>query len=154
MADIRVRIAKDKTDLVKRLVPAPNKAGHAPFRSYAAAIAFAAAYGAMNNNLSPIDTRSSEIEPIRSHIFRNQDLYSLIELLALYRYNDPKILASTAEAEEIRMKTFEEYANGGFELLLNKCGGTVDILDAILLLIRKTEKRDDDDIASISDILV
>lgn len=155
MADNRVRIAKDKVDLLKRLAPAPDKSGHAPFKSYAAAVSFAAAYGAMNNVSSPITIKSSVIEPIRSHIFRNQNLYSLIELLAVYRYEDPIVLASSSDAEGKRISAFEEYANGGFELLMKTCEGSVDVLDAIVLLIRKIEQGDDEtDIGSISNILI
>lgn len=142
MADRRIQIAKDKAELVRRLAPVSGST-HPPFKSYAAAVAFAAAYGSMHNVSSPLDSKCSDPEPIRTEIFRNQNLYTLIELLALYKYNDPIVLADTPESEEKRISAFEEYANGGLEILMKKCEGKVDVLDALVLLLCKYEQTED-----------
>lgn len=136
MADRRVRIAKDKAELVKQLT-STSETEHPPFRSYAAAIGFAAAYGVAHDAWTPFQDHCRDPEPIRTEIFRNQNLYSLIELAALYRTSDAHVLADNDEAESERVVIFEAYANGGFELLASSCEGQVDALDAATLILVK-----------------
>ena len=134
MADRRVRIAKDKAELVKTLTSL-SETEHPPFSSYAAAVAFAAAYGAKHDAFTPVRDFCRDPEPIRTEIFRNQNLDSVISLVALYREMSPEILADSDEAEEKRISVFESYANGGLGLLSNGCIGITDGLDAIALII-------------------
>jgi dnd system-associated protein 4 len=73
----------------------------------------------------------------------------LIQLLAVVETEEIKVLSHYEEAAEIqRNHIFEEYANGGLEILLHELRGTVDslYLDRILLFLghqRANEHQED-----------
>lgn len=141
MADQRVRIPKDKEHIINRLFKNENNKGI--FNLKADIITFAASIGFRLGRRVPF---SDSLEPIRQEVFERHGYDTVINLIAISASNDPKILMNTDAAENLRITIFEEYANGGFEVLIEELKGTVSILDHILLMIKSesSQKADDD----------
>lgn len=135
MGGNRVRIAKDKAEFVKTLLDAKETNG--PFQTYADVVAFAAALGIKRNRRMVLeDISHKDPGPINLEIFISRGYDALIKLLAVTEVKDPKILSPFAEnAEEKRLEIFEEYANGGLEILREELRGQVDYSQGILLLL-------------------
>jgi dnd system-associated protein 4 len=131
----RIKVAKDKAELVRNLLDA--KATTGPFQTYADVIAFAASLGARYQKRVPINEVSiSEPAPISLEIFISRGYDWLIQLLAIAETEDSKILSSyDSKAEEERVKIFEEYANGGLEKLRDELRGAVDYTERLLLIL-------------------
>ncbi len=131
----RIRVAKDKASLVQQLLDYQGTTG--PFQTYADAIAFAAALGSKWQKRVPLGTIStSEPAPISLEIFISRGYDTTIKLLALAETGDPKILSSFhPEKESERIQIFEEYANGGLEILQHELRGAVDYTERILLML-------------------
>lgn len=138
----RIRVAKDKAELVKALVVSEGTTG--PFQTYADAIAFAAALGAKRKKRSPLGTISKEPAPIALEIFVSRGYDLAIKLLAIAQTKDAKILSPLdGAAEEKRIHLFEEYANGGLEILRDELRGAVDYSERILLILSgEREKKE------------
>ncbi len=137
MADRRIGIARDKANCVKDLMAVED--GKGPFRLQVDALAFAAVLGANRNRKVPLNETIKD--PIRQEVFTRQGYDILFNLLAIYYSNDPKILADTDEMDDKRATIFEEYANGGLEILQEELKGSVDYLDEILLMIADQRKK-------------
>ncbi len=131
----RIRIAKDKAELVQELVNSRGTTG--PFSTYADAVAFAAALGARWKKRVPLGTISTkEPAPISLEIFISRGYDLAIKLLAIAETKEPKILSTfDSENEEKRLQIFEEYANGGLEILRDELRGAVDYTERILLIL-------------------
>ncbi len=141
MADIRIKVAKDKAELLKALQAKEDTPG--TFQSYADALVFAAALGMKRGQREPI-AKYSDIDPIRQDIFQNKGYDQVINLLAVVSSNNPKILASTDEAEAERVKIFEEYANAGLEILEGVLKGSVNHTESLLMFL--TAERETKDV--------
>ncbi|MEP0857888.1 DNA phosphorothioation-associated protein 4 [Trichocoleus sp. DQ-U1] len=131
----RIRIAKDKADLVQGLVASDSTTG--PFQTYADAIAFAAALGAKRRKRSPLGEISKR-EPgaIALEVFVSRGTDRVIQLLSIAETKDIKILSPTDEnSEEQRIRIFEEYANGGLEIIQDELRGTVNYTERLLLIL-------------------
>ncbi|MGC1395851.1 MAG: DNA phosphorothioation-associated protein 4 [Coleofasciculaceae cyanobacterium] len=130
----RIRVAKDKADLVKALTVLEGSTG--PFPTYADVMVFAATLGMKRKKRVALGEISCEPSPISFEVFisRNYDL--VFKLLAIAHTKDSKIL-STIEpsAEEKRIEIFEEYANGGLEILRDELRGIVDYSEQLLLFL-------------------
>ncbi|MBW4679698.1 MAG: DNA phosphorothioation-associated protein 4 [Microcoleus vaginatus WJT46-NPBG5] len=139
----RIRIAKDKADLVKALVDAKETTG--PFQTYADVVVFAAALGAKRKKRVPLEEISTkEPAPIALEIFDSRGYDRTIKLLAVTETKDPKILSVFDEkAEEERTHIFEEYANGGLEILREELRGAVDYSERILLMLISDRQKQD-----------
>ncbi|MDJ0844557.1 DNA phosphorothioation-associated protein 4 [Crocosphaera sp.] len=134
MAINRIRISKDKAELVQSLVD--FNGGIGPFQTYADVIAFAATLGAKYNKRIPLNIISKEPAPISLEIFISRGYDTVIKLLAITETNDPNILSVyDTEAENKRVQIFEEYANGGLEKLQEELKGIVDYSEHLLLLL-------------------
>jgi len=134
MATNRVSVAKDKADLVKALTVTEGKNG--PFQTYADAIAFAASLGAKRKKRVPLkEIAKREPAPIDLDIFISRGYEMAMKLIAIAETKDPKILSINMENEAERVKIFEEYANGGLEILRDEFRGSVDYLEQLLLLL-------------------
>ncbi|XGV96538.1 MAG: DNA phosphorothioation-associated protein 4 [Leptolyngbya sp. BL-A-14] len=133
MADTRIKVAKDKAQLVKALRASEETTG--PFQTYVDVLVFAAAVGAKQGRREPIKEYSKEIDPIRQDIFYGKGYDQVINLLAIEASNEPKILAFDDKTEEERIKIFEEYANAGLEILEGILKGSVEYSEQILLFI-------------------
>ncbi|MGK7905388.1 MAG: DNA phosphorothioation-associated protein 4 [Hormoscilla sp.] len=136
MTTNKIKIAKDKADLVKALVDASETTG--PFQTYADAIAFAAALGAKRKKRSSLGAvAKKEPGPIGLEIFNSRGYDVMIKLLAIVESKDPKILSSgDPKYESERIQIFEEYANGGLEILREQFRGVVDYTDQLLLIMQ------------------
>lgn len=133
MADKRIKIAQDKSKLLKDLKASDNSNG--PFQTYVEVMVFAAALGAKRKKRVPLIEIAKDVEPIRRDYF-DRNLYELIiNLLAIAETQLPQILADDDETNEQRIKIFEEYANGGLEILQDELRGAVDYYERILLMI-------------------
>jgi len=146
----RIRVAKDKADLVKAL--ASSDSGMGVFQTFADVVLFAAAVGAKYKKRVPLTEISrKEPSPIRLEYFTSMGNDLLIQLLAVVETEDIKILSHYEETAEIqRNHIFEEYANGGLEILQNELRGAVDslYLDRILLFLghqRTNEHQGDEE---------
>ncbi|HLO47836.1 MAG TPA: DNA phosphorothioation-associated protein 4 [Kamptonema sp.] len=135
MGASRINVAKDKADLVKALTVIDGKTG--PFQTYADAIVFAAALGSKRKKRLPIkEVSKKEPGPIGLEIFVSRGYDSAMKLIAIAETKDTKILSPNDEtSEEQRLTIFEEYANGGLEILREELRGAGDYLDQLLLLL-------------------
>lgn len=139
MADRRIRVARDKEAVVRRLVAGENSTG--PFKLIAEAIVFAAALGACRGNRVPLGDLSKDIEPIRRGVFDSRGYDTLMNLLATHAEKSPSILASNETAEDTRATIFEEYANGGFQILEQELRGAVDVLENLVLMLQAESQK-------------
>jgi dnd system-associated protein 4 len=139
MADIRIKVAKDKAKLVKALRAGEGSTG--PFQTYADVVTFAAAFGFSKKKRVPFEQASRrDPDPIPGDQFKNR---GLMDLIAIAETQNPNILSSSDEQVQEKARIFEEYANGGFELLEHQMNGAGDISKQILLFVKSTEKRFD-----------
>lgn len=131
----RIRVAKDKAELVKALTSADGATG--PFQTYADVIVFAAALGAKHNKRVPlgeISKREPSPIPQEQFIVRGYDI--IINLLAINETKDIKVLSLLEEKSyEKRNYIFEEYVNGGLEILQVEFRGAVDYSERLLLIL-------------------
>lgn len=135
MAANRIKIAKDKADLVKALVASNEKT--APFQTYVEVLVFAAALGAKHKKRVVIEEVSKrDPDPIPQEHFVTKGYDMLIKLLAITESKDSEIIASNDDYyDEQRICVFEEYANGGLEILRDELRGSVDYLERLLLML-------------------
>ncbi|TVQ09965.1 MAG: DNA phosphorothioation-associated protein 4 [Leptolyngbya sp. DLM2.Bin27] len=147
MADIRIKVAKDKAKLVKALRAGEGSTG--PFQTYADVVTFAAAFGFSKKNRVPFEQASRrDPDPIPRDQFKNR---GLMDLIAIAETKNPNILSSGDEQVQEKARIFEEYANGGFELLESHFGGVGDISKQILLFVKSLDKTFDlDDLDVLS----
>ena len=133
----RIRVAKDKAELVKSLTSADGGTG--PFQTFADVIVFAAALGVKYKKRVPLGEISKrEPAPIRLEYFATMGHDTLIKLLGITETQDIIILSPHEEEyEKQRNGIFEEYANGGLEILQNQLRGVVDYEIQFLLILRK-----------------
>ncbi|MHC5938684.1 DNA phosphorothioation-associated protein 4 [Nostoc sp.] len=144
----RIRVAKDKAELVKDLTSSDGGTGL--FHTFADVIVFAAALGAKHKRrvaLGEISKR--EPSPIRIEYFASMGNDILIKLLAINETKDIKTLSlNEEEYERQRNHIFEEYTNGGLEILQNELRGSVDYSERILLFLSyqrtNTEQQDEE----------
>lgn len=131
----RIRVAKDKAELVKALTAADGATG--PFQTYADVVVFAAALGAKHNKRVPLGEISKrEPSPIPQEPFIVRGYDTVINLLAINETKDIKILSLLEDnSNEKRIYIFEEYANGGLEILQTEFRGAVDYSERLLLIL-------------------
>ena len=141
MADIRIKVAKDKAKLVKALRAGDDSTGL--FQTYYEVLVFAAALGAKRGKFVPIKEGdfSKEIDPIRQEQFASKGYDQVINLLAVMHDKNPKVLGNTQDDEEKRVVIFEGYVNGGLELLQDIVRGTEDFSKQVLLAITTEKAR-------------
>jgi len=146
MAENRIKVAKDKANLVKELKDSDNTAGF--FQTYVDVVVFAAALGAKRKKRVPLVEFARDLDPIRRDYFNNNKCELIINLLAVSVIQNQKVLADAEESDEQRIKIFEEYANGGLEILQQELRGVVDYSEQILLILSserfKQERQDEE----------
>ncbi|MBD2387763.1 DNA phosphorothioation-associated protein 4 [Cylindrospermum sp. FACHB-282] len=135
MAANRIKIAKDKAELVKSLVASKETTG--PFQTYVEVMVFAAALGVKYKKRVPTgETTKKEPSPIPQENFASLGYDKIINLLGITETHDIEILASREEEyEDKRTQIFEEYANGGLEILQNELRGVLDYTAQILVIL-------------------
>ncbi|MGL4618409.1 DNA phosphorothioation-associated protein 4 [Chroococcidiopsis sp.] len=131
----RIRVAKDKAELVKALTAADGETG--PFPTYADVIVFAAALGAKHKKRVPVGEASKkEPAPIPQEQFIVRGYDAVINLIAITETEELKILSLTENnTTENRNYIFEEYINGGLEILQIELRGAVDYTERLLLIL-------------------
>ena len=106
----RVRRPKDKEDLIQRLTDGKE----AVFPTYRELLIFSAALGFFHHERKSF-TGSSE--PIAWSTFVGTPGEQLVDMLTAATVADPSALGSTSEDFNRRLELFEEYTNGGLEIL-------------------------------------
>jgi len=131
----RIRVAKDKAELVKALTSADGATG--PFPTYADVIVFAAALGAKHKKRIPVgETSKKEPAPIPQEQFIVRGYDAVINLIAITETEKLQILSLTENnTNENRNYIFEEYVNGGLEILQIELRGAVDYTERLLLIL-------------------
>lgn len=137
MALARVQISEDKAELVKALRAADDSTG--PFQTYADVLTFAAALGFKRKRRSPLGKFSrKDPDAVLQEQFKNG---SIIHLIAIIETQDPKILTNTDECDLARVQIFQEYVNGGLEILQSELNGVVDYSEQILLMLNLAKEQ-------------
>ena len=89
-----------------------------------------------------------DLDPIRRDYFNNNRCELVINLLAISETPDHNILADDEKSDDQRIKIFEEYANGGLEILQEELRGAVDYSERIVLILsserEKQEQQEED----------
>ncbi|MEM6803055.1 MAG: DNA phosphorothioation-associated protein 4 [Bacteroidota bacterium] len=134
MGDTRIKIAKDKAELVKALRKSDDTTG--PFQTYVDILVFAASLGfAMNQRVPLTEVSKKDPDPIPRDHFTNRDYNQVINLIAIASSQDAKVVAESDERVENKIRIFEEYANAGLEILKSRLAGSVDHTNQLLLLL-------------------
>lgn len=135
MALPRVKVAKDKTDLIQKLLD--NKSTTGVFQTYADIVIFAASFGLRHQKKIPLqEVSQTEPAPISLEIFLSRGYEWVINLIAIADSQDTEILATdNTQAEQQRITILEEYANGGLAQLQEELRGAVDYTERLLLII-------------------
>ncbi|MEO1095389.1 MAG: DNA phosphorothioation-associated protein 4 [Cyanobacteria bacterium J06638_28] len=132
MALTRIHVAEDKAELVRSLRASEVNTG--PFRTYADVVSFAAIVGFHHSRRASFDSHSrKEPDPVPQEQFRNANI---IGLVALADSQDPAILRDDDESDRRRVEIFQEYVNGGLEILAAELSGTVDYAEQLLLMLK------------------
>lgn len=131
----RIKVAKEKAYLVQSLTASETTTG--PFETYADVLAFAATLGVKHKRRVPLTGEISKRDPspIHRETFSAKGYDMVMNLVTISDSGDPKTLASNEASSAERLQAFEEYANGGLEILEERLKGTVDHLEQILLLL-------------------
>lgn len=137
----RIRVAKDKAALVKALTSLDGTTG--PFPTYADVMVFAATLGANKNRRVPLgEIARNEPAPISFEVFVSRGYDFVFKLLALAQTKNTKMLSLLEpDFEQERTYIFEEYANGGLEILRDELRGVVDYSEQLLLLLVEQRKQ-------------
>ncbi|MCC0178684.1 DNA phosphorothioation-associated protein 4 [Waterburya agarophytonicola K14] len=131
----RIKVAKDKAELVQKLLDTKGSTG--AFQTYADIVAFAASLGAKYQKRVPLkEISQTEPAPISLEIFISRGYDRLIELIAVTDTQDIEILSTKdAIVQTTKIKIFEEYANGGLEKLAHELRGAVDYTERLVLIL-------------------
>jgi dnd system-associated protein 4 len=131
----RIRVAKDKAELVKSLIASTEN--NSPFQTYADVILFAAVLGAKNKQRTPLgEISKKEPGPISIEIFIARGYDPVMKLIAIAATENINAIApDRSDVEQQRIQIFEEYANGGLDLLDRELCGAVDYTELILLML-------------------
>jgi dnd system-associated protein 4 len=136
MSENRIRVAKDKAELVKSLIASTDN--NSPFQTYADVILFAAVLG--SKPLGEISKK--EPGPISSEIFIARGYDPVMKLIAITATENINVIApNRSDVEQQRIHIFEEYANGGLEIIQQELRGAVDYTERILLMLSTPLKR-------------
>jgi dnd system-associated protein 4 len=132
MAIVRVYVSEDKAEFVRNLRATQGNTG--PFRTYADVVSFAAVVGFNGSRKVSLESYSrKEPDPVPQEQFRNANI---IGLVALADSQDPAILRDDDECDRRRVEIFQEYVNGGLEILAAELSGTVDYAEQLLLMLK------------------
>ncbi|KZL49703.1 MULTISPECIES: DNA phosphorothioation-associated protein 4 [Nostocales] len=139
----RIRVAKDKAQLVKDLTTSDGGTG--PFQTFADVIVFAAALGAKHKKRVPlVEISKREPSPIPQEQFIVRGYDTVVNLLSITETKDIKILSFNEDNHnEKRNYIFEEYANGGLEILQQELRGAVDYSERLLLVLSSQRFQND-----------
>lgn len=127
----RVRRPAEFDDMLNEL----REAG--VFPTFKDAMVFAAALGYRRGNRKEFKKNS---EPIDMDVFRGDFDRTIMSILAIEEMDNPKMIAPSNEAA--RILCFEEYANGGLEILKREIwDGKQDWREGLLSLVQREEEE-------------
>lgn len=107
------------------------------FPTFKDAMVFAAALGYRRGNRKEFKKNS---EPIDLDVFRGDFDRTIMSILAIEEMDNPKMIAPSNEAA--RVLCFEEYANGGLEILKREIwDGKQDWREGLLSLIQREDEE-------------
>jgi dnd system-associated protein 4 len=131
----RIRVAKDKAELVKSLIASTEN--NSPFQTYADVILFAATLGAKHQQRIPLgEISKKEPGPISIEIFISRGYDPVMKLIAIAATENINVISpDRSDFEQQRIQIFEEYANGGLDILDRELCGVVDYTERILLML-------------------
>lgn len=145
MALARVPVSQDKASFVKALRAKEDETGL--FSTYADILTFAAVIGFQNKKRIPLQKiANKDPDPVLQEQFRDP---SIIKLIALAETQNPKILAADEECDRLRVQIFQEYANGGLELLSKELYGIKEPLERTLLILYSERQKQQSDTADL-----
>ncbi len=128
----RIQRASDKESIITLLTSESVGA----FRENWRVVFFAALIGYKNGRRDPLGSVQTG-EGIRQDSFANNPVWhGMLYLLGLVETNSTDVLQSTEEAENERIKIFEEYANGGLAILKEHFASSNESLDSLLTFIQ------------------
>jgi dnd system-associated protein 4 len=127
----RIAYSKDKADVIQRLQSGGDSTG--PFGLIADVLVFAAAVGIRRNRRCALTEPLAE--PIRQSVFDRQGYDTMMNLIALHADPKASVLADSDDAVNARAQAFEEFANGGLEVLQDEIRGARDVLETVVLMI-------------------
>ncbi len=135
MSESRIRVAKDKAELVKSLVAAAEN--NSPFQTFADAVVFAAVLGAKHQQRSPLgEISKKEPGPISHEVFISRGYDPVIKLIAIAATENINVISpDRLDVEQQRIQIFEEYANAGLEILQQELRGAVDYTERLILML-------------------
>ena len=133
MPERRVRIPKGHGVLVRDLLREGDRNG--PFRYMVDVLAFAAAVGASRGRWNAVDDADGSIDPVRLEVFERRNYIWLIDLLAVSRDRDLRVLADDMESR--RVEIFEGYLDGGLRYINGKLTGRSDYMDHIVEVVEQ-----------------
>lgn len=144
MALPRIKVAKDKAELVQKLLYAKGTTG--AFQTYADVIVFAASLGAKYQKRIPLkEVSHSEPAPVSLEVFISRGYEWVIKLIAVTETQDINILSTEdPKIEEERVQIFEEYANGGLAKLRDELRGAVDYTERLLLILSSERFKEEE----------
>lgn len=135
MAEIRVRVAYERRELVDRL-----KGPAGPFETMADVLVFAAALGASEDVFLPIEKAAHD--GIRLEVFARRNYRVAMDLLAVQRSTDAVILGDSPESRKGRVEILEGYSTGGLGILERELAGVLDselLVELLLIMDRANE---------------
>jgi dnd system-associated protein 4 len=135
MAYPRVKVAKDKADLIQKLLETKGTTG--VFQTYADLVIFAASLGVRYQKKIPLlEISQTEPAPISLEVFISRGYEWVINLIAIADTQDTQILTTNnSEIEAQKITILEEYANGGLAKLREELRGAVDYTERLLLIL-------------------
>jgi dnd system-associated protein 4 len=141
MSENRIRVAKDKAELVKSLIASTENTS--PFQTYADVILFAAVLGAdRKQRITLGEISKKEPGPISIEIFIARSYDPVMKLIAIAATENINVISpDRSDVEQQRIQIFEEYANGGLEILDRELCGAVDYTERILLMLSADAAR-------------
>jgi dnd system-associated protein 4 len=141
MSENRIRVAKDKAELVKSLIASSEN--NSPFGTFADVILFAAVLGAKHKQRRPLgEISKKEPGPISIEIFLARGYDPVMKLIAIAATENINVISpDRSDVEQQRIQIFEEYANGGLEILDRELCGAVDYTERILLMLSVDANR-------------
>lgn len=128
----RVQIAEDKAEFVKTLKDAESS--NSPFQTYADILLFAAFVGLYHDRRVSLSKFSrKDPDPVPQDQFKAK---SMIDLVAVSDSLDLSLLLRDEDSDQRRITIFQEYVNGGLEILQRQLSGVVDYTDLLLLNLK------------------
>ena len=107
------------------------------FPTFKDAMVFASAVGFKRKNRKPFQKSS---EPIDLDVFRGDFDRTIMNIIAIEESDDPRMIAPSSEDDRIRI--FEEYANGGLDILKREIwDDKQDWREGLLALVQREEEQ-------------